>query len=161
MRPLHQIVQMLVCGQVTSKADIASRLDAASLPILGAACCRRRCHAADLLSNFSASVPALLAETASCVPCKRHLRLLQGARCGCHNPADVEAGVHGCRRRLCASLKAICTCFGVPFAAAVVQPVATAAAATPVSTPQPVSHPVLEEVSLPSGVFRVCGVDLP
>ena len=122
------------------------------------------------------------------MPCWRHLHLLQGAHCGCHSLSDFEAGVHGCRRRLCASLKAICTCFGVPFAAAVVQPLATAAAATPLSAPQPVTHPVLEEVSLlvcsesvvasalsplmcpksvvrvcnePSDVFRVCGVRPP
>ena len=81
------------------------------------------------------------------MPCWRHLHLLQGAHCSCHDPSDLEAGVHGCRRRLCASLKAICTCFGVPFAAAVVQPMATAAAATPPGAPEPVTHPVLEEVS--------------
>ena len=108
------------------------------------------------------------------MPCWRHLHLLQGAHCGCHDPSDFKAGVHGCRRRLCFLLKAICTCFGVPFAAAVVQPVATAAAATPPSAPQPVTHPVLEEVSPlvcsesvvcvcnePSDAFRVCGVHSP
>ena len=83
------------------------------------------------------------------MPGWRQLHLLQGAHCGCLDFSGSEAGVHGCRRRLCAALKAICTCFGVPFAAAVVQPVATAAAATPPSAPEPVTHPILEEVSPP------------